>query len=124
VKIAVQLICFWGTAIWIALLFFASRFGNWGDGSGSYPPNHLMYIWYACPFVYFAIIFCTTFARYKSVGVLSAGIVSHSILATFVVSFFTDGTMGVMFAVPSFFCALMWVLMFLTFDKKPAPHVH
>jgi hypothetical protein len=119
-KIVVRGISLLGSAFWIVVLVIASRFGNWGDGAGSYQPNPYAYLLYGAPFIYFAIAFGTTFARRRGIAVLSTGIVSHLILASFVAYFFITGTTGVMFAVPSVFCALMWGFMYFSLGHEPA----
>jgi hypothetical protein len=64
--------------------------------------------------------FCTSFAKRRSLQVLSTGIAGHVILACFVISVFCFGTTGVIFLVPSLFCGFLWVVMYSGLNHESA----
>ena len=119
-RITVRVISLLGSVIWIAWLVVLTHFINWGDGSGGHHHTNLDYVWGACPLIYFAIIFCTTFTKRRGFGVLVAGIVGHSILAGLYFSIYNAGYTGVIVLVPVLVCAVMWSFMYLSLSDEPA----
>ena len=97
----------------MVLLHFASRFSDYLS------PYDVF--WSSCPFAYLAILFCTSFAKRRSIQVLSTGIAGHLILTVFVISIFSDkGMEGLKFLIPSLFCGFLWTIMYLGLGHKPA----
>jgi hypothetical protein len=112
-KIIVRFASLLGCAIWMAVVDFASRFSDYLS------PYDVL--WISCPFIYFVMIFCTSFAKRRSIQVLSTGIAGHVILAGFVLSIFSDkGATGLEFLIPSLFCSFLWTVMYLGLDHEPA----
>jgi hypothetical protein len=118
-KFLVRVMSLIGGAVSIPFFCFAARPHSWSDGSSSVHFTSIDILWAACPFTYFLISFCTSFAKRRNGRVLSAGIVGHVFLAFFVFPFFFWGAAGILVLVLSLFCAFMWRLMYFSLDNEP-----
>jgi hypothetical protein len=111
-KILIRLFCLLGTAIWIAVLDIAWRFRD------THKPDDFLLA--ACPFIYFIIIFSTSFAIRKSSLVLGAGVVGQVILAFFNVALFFKGPTAFSILLLSLFYGFMWITMYRELDNDAA----
>ena len=118
-KALVRVIGLFGSAIWIVVLVFASKIGDWSDGSG-YHNSSSDYFWGVCPLIYFVICFCTSFAKHKSILILGFGIVGHVILGCFLIPIFAKGQTTGIFLVPSLISVLAWIGMYYYLEDAPA----
>jgi len=111
-KILIRLFCLLGTVIWFAVLDIAWRFRDTHKSDD--------FLLAACPFIYFVIIFFTSFARRKSSLVLGAGVVGHVILAFFNLSLLFRGPISFGILLLSLLFGFMWITMYRELDNDTA----